>query len=50
VRDIEGEGFDVMASDCPLSSLQLDQALGRPSSQPTLHPIQILRNAYGLPS
>ena len=50
VRDIEGEGFDVVASDCPLSALQLDQALGRPSSQPTLHPIQILRNAYGLPS
>lgn len=48
VRGIESEGFDVIASDCPLSALQLDQALQTPPAQSTLHPIQVVRNAYGL--
>ena len=50
VRDIEDGGFDVVASDCPLSGLQLDQALGSQKARPTLHPIQVVRNAYGLPT
>jgi glycerol-3-phosphate dehydrogenase subunit C len=48
VREMEGESFDVVASDCPLSALQLDQALQTASAQTTLHPIQVVRNAYGL--
>ncbi len=50
VREIKDENFDVVASDCPLSGLQLDQALNAPPSRPALHPIQIIRNAYGLPT
>ena len=50
VRDIENETFDLVASDCPLSALQLDQALGSRNSRPALHPIQVVRNAYGLSS
>ena len=52
VRVIEDEPFDVMASDCPLSALQLDQARGVPqaSHARTLHPIQIIRNSYKIPS
>ena len=50
VREFKDEHFDVVASDCPLSALQLDQALDAPSSRPALHPIQVVRNAYGLPS
>ena len=35
-------GADVLASDCPLASIQFDQALGtRP-----IHPIQVLARAY----
>jgi Fe-S oxidoreductase len=48
VRDIQDERFDVVASDCPLSGLQLDQALQNAPTQSTLHPIQVVRNAYGL--
>jgi glycerol-3-phosphate dehydrogenase subunit C len=48
VREIQNEPFDVIASDCPLSALQLDQALQSGQAQSTLHPIQVLRNAYGL--
>ncbi len=33
---------DIFASDCPLASLQFDQALGR---RP-IHPIQVLARAY----
>ena len=43
---------DLAASDCPLAALQLDQA-GVSVKNPrrrTLHPIQIVRDAYGLPS
>ncbi|MDH5563535.1 MAG: heterodisulfide reductase-related iron-sulfur binding cluster [Nitrospirota bacterium] len=50
VREIQRETFDVVASDCPLSALQLDQALDAPPSRSALHPIQVVRNAYGLPS
>ena len=52
VRVIEEEPFDVMASDCPLSALQLDQARGvaQASHARTLHPIQIIRNSYQIPS
>jgi glycerol-3-phosphate dehydrogenase subunit C len=46
------EPADIVASDCPLAGLQLDQA-GAPShvgGKATKHPIQIVRDAYGLPS
>lgn len=48
VREIEDGGFDIVASDCPLSALQLSQALGSQYSRPALHPIQVVRDAYGL--
>ena len=49
VREIENEPFDIAASDCPLSALQLDQArLGKDGPLSTLHPIQIIRDAYQL--
>jgi glycerol-3-phosphate dehydrogenase subunit C len=50
VREIEREPTDLVASDCPLAALQLDQARSvEPAShRRTLHPIQIIRNAYGL--
>ena len=35
---------DVVASDCPLSGLSLTEASGKRS----LHPIQIIKNAYGI--
>ncbi len=37
---------DLVVSDCPLAALQIDQA-GQ-ASRPTLHPIQIVKQAYGL--
>jgi Fe-S oxidoreductase len=51
VRVVEQAPADLVASDCPLAGLQLDQAgagahAGGKSSQ---HPIQIVRDAYGLP-
>jgi glycerol-3-phosphate dehydrogenase subunit C len=51
VRAIEHTPADLVASDCPLAGLQLDQAgasthVGGRSAQ---HPIQIVRDAYGLP-
>jgi Fe-S oxidoreductase len=36
----------VIASDCPLAGLQIAQGL----SVPVRHPIEVLRDAYGLPS
>ncbi|MCP9464425.1 MAG: heterodisulfide reductase-related iron-sulfur binding cluster [Nitrospira sp.] len=50
VRAIERVPADLIASDCPLAGLQLDQAgasahVGRKA---TRHPIQIVRDAYGL--
>ncbi len=52
VRVIEQAPADLVASDCPLAGLQLDQAgaaahVGGKAAQ---HPIQIVRDAYGLPS
>lgn len=39
---MKSAGADVLASDCPLASIQFDQALGtRP-----IHPIQVLARAY----
>lgn len=51
VRQVEQVPADVVASDCPLAGLQLDQAgaqahVGGKSAQ---HPIQVVRDAYGLP-
>jgi Fe-S oxidoreductase len=50
VRVIEQQPADVIASDCPLAGLQLDQAgaAAHAGGKRTLHPIQIVRNAYGL--
>ncbi|MBM4122724.1 MAG: Fe-S oxidoreductase [Nitrospira sp.] len=52
VREIENAPADLVASDCPLAALQLDQAGSsrQAGGRPTLHPIQIVRDAYGLPS
>ncbi|HXF92016.1 MAG TPA: heterodisulfide reductase-related iron-sulfur binding cluster [Nitrospiraceae bacterium] len=52
VRDIRKAPADLIASDCPLAGLQLDQAgaSAHAGGTRTLHPIQIIRDAYGLPS
>jgi len=52
VRAIEQAPADLIASDCPLAGLQLDQAGGsaHAGGKPTVHPIQIVRDAYGLPN
>ena len=52
VRSIADCEPDLVASDCPLSALQLDQAGTTPFAHkpPTRHPIQIIRDAYQLPS
>jgi Fe-S oxidoreductase len=52
VRAIEQTPADLLASDCPLAGLQLDQAgaATQMGGKATLHPIQIVRDAYGLPS
>ncbi len=52
VRAIEHAPADVVASDCPLAGLQLDQAgaSAHVGGRATKHPIQIVRDAYGLPS
>ncbi len=52
VRELEDAPADVIASDCPLSALQLDQAGMAPDTHAprVVHPIQIVRDAYGLPS
>jgi Fe-S oxidoreductase len=51
VQAIEQAPADFVASDCPLAGLQLDQAgaSAHVGGKPTLHPIQIVRDAYGLP-
>ncbi|MEK6639267.1 MAG: heterodisulfide reductase-related iron-sulfur binding cluster [Nitrospirota bacterium] len=51
VRAIEQAPADLMASDCPLAGLQLDQAgaMAHVGGRPSQHPIQIVRDAYGLP-
>lgn len=52
VREIGSRPVDMVASDCPLAALQLDQAgvTAYTGGRRTLHPIQIVRNAYGLPT
>jgi glycerol-3-phosphate dehydrogenase subunit C len=52
VRAIEQTPADIVASDCPLAGVQLDQAgaAAHAGGRPTKHPIQIVRDAYGLPS
>jgi Fe-S oxidoreductase len=52
VRAIEQAPADVVASDCPLAGGQLDQAgaAAHAGGRPTKHPIQIVRDAYGLPA
>ena len=52
VRAIEQQPAELIASDCPLAGLQLDQAgaSAHAGGRATLHPIQIVRDAYGLPS
>ena len=52
VRAIEQTHADLVASDCPLAGIQLEQAgaTAQVPGQTVLHPIQIIRNAYGLPS
>jgi Fe-S oxidoreductase len=52
VQEIEKAPADIVASDCPLAALQLDQAGAgnRVGGRRTLHPIQIVRDAYGLSS
>jgi Fe-S oxidoreductase len=51
MRAIEHTPADLVASDCPLAGLQLDQAgaSAHVGGRSTLHPIQIVRDAYGLP-
>jgi Fe-S oxidoreductase len=51
VRAIRQQPADLIASDCPLAGLQLDQAgaSAHAGGKGTLHPIQIVRDAYGLP-
>ena len=50
VRAVEHTQADLVASDCPLAGLQLDQAgaSAHTAGKTVLHPIQIVRNAYGL--
>ena len=52
VRPIVNSKPHLVASDCPLSALQLDQAgaTQQNTGSTTQHPIQIIRDAYGLPS
>jgi Fe-S oxidoreductase len=38
-------GAELVASDCPLAGVQIRQGMG----VPVFHPIEVLRNAYGLP-
>lgn len=52
VRAIEQTPADIIASDCPLAGLQLDQAgaAAHVGGKAPVHPIQIVRDAYGLPT
>jgi glycerol-3-phosphate dehydrogenase subunit C len=51
VRVIQQVPVDLVATDCPLAGLQLDQAgaSAHVGGKPACHPIQIVRDAYGLP-
>jgi Fe-S oxidoreductase len=44
IREVEAVQADLVVSDCPLSGTQLTQAGGKP----VLHPIEVLKQAYGL--
>lgn len=52
MRAIEQVPADAIASDCPLAAVQLDQAgaAAHAGGHATRHPIQIIRDAYGLPA
>jgi len=52
VQAIEQIPAELVASDCPLAALQLDQAgaMAHAGGKLTRHPIQIIRDAYGLRS
>lgn len=52
VRAIEQTPADLVASDCPLAGVQLEQAgaSAHAGEKAVLHPIQIVRDAYGLSS
>jgi Fe-S oxidoreductase len=43
IRDAEP---DHIATDCPLSALRIQEGLGRVA----VHPVVLLRHAYGLPA
>ena len=43
-KEIQGTEPDLIASDCPLSALQITQDTGKP----VVHPIQVIERAYGL--
>ena len=45
VGEMREGAFDVMATDCPLSGLRLEQEVGGSA----VHPIELLNDAYGLP-
>jgi Fe-S oxidoreductase len=51
VRKIKDRPAEMIASDCPLAALQLDEAgaVAHVGGRATRHPIQIVRDAYGLP-
>jgi glycerol-3-phosphate dehydrogenase subunit C len=51
VRAIRQQPADLIATDCPLAGLQLDQAgaSAHAGGKTALHPIQVIRDAYGLP-
>ncbi len=46
VRNIEQDKPDIYGSDCPVAGKHIENNLG--SDQPTVHPIDMLRLAYGL--
>ena len=49
VRELDEASAEIVVSDCPLAALQLEQAGASGSSgRRALHPIQIVRDAYGL--
>lgn len=51
VRTIKHTAVDLVASDCPLAGVQLEQAgaSAHAGGKAVLHPIQVVRDAYGLP-
>ena len=43
---LDGAAPDHVATDCPLSALRIEEGLGRKA----VHPIVLLRHAYGIPA